>query len=115
MKKIQLLSPFMLAAALLLNHGNALAADAAKGRASFEKNGCWQCHGHLGQGGITGPKLAPDPKPLAVINAFVRNTTGPMPPYTESILTKAELEDIYAYLQSIPKTRDYKSIPQLNY
>jgi ubiquinol-cytochrome c reductase cytochrome c subunit len=114
MKTTQLLAPVAFAAALLFNHGNALAADAAKGKVAFVNNGCWQCHGFVGQGGITGPKLAPDPKPLEVINAFVRYTTGPMPPYPETILSKQDLEDIHAYLSSIPKARDYKTIPLLN-
>ena len=34
-----------LAAGVVLGHGAALAADAAKGKAAFMKNGCWQCHG----------------------------------------------------------------------
>jgi ubiquinol-cytochrome c reductase cytochrome c subunit len=103
------------AAIMTLSSGSAFAADAAKGKLAYEKNGCWQCHGFVGQGGITGPKLAPDPKPLEVINAFVRYTTGPMPPYPETILSKADMDDIYAYLKSIPKARDYKSIPLLNF
>jgi hypothetical protein len=32
----------------------ALAADAAKGKSAFMKNGCWQCHGEIGQGGCRG-------------------------------------------------------------
>ncbi len=103
-----------LAAGMLFNHG-ALAADAGKGKLAYEKNGCWQCHGFVGQGGVTGPKLAPDPKPFEVLNAFVRYTTGTMPPYPETILSKQDMDDIYAYLKSIPKSRDYKSIPQLNF
>ncbi len=34
-----------------------------KGKPPSCKYGCWQCHGTLGQGGVTGPKLAPDPMP----------------------------------------------------
>jgi mono/diheme cytochrome c family protein len=37
-----------------------------------------------------------------------------MPPYTEKVLSNDDLADIYAYLQSIPKPADYKSIPLLN-
>ena len=44
---------------------------------------------------------------------FIRNSNGPMPPYSEKILSKQDLDDIYAYLQAIPKGPDYKSIPQL--
>jgi len=89
------------------------AGSAEKGKAAFVKNGCWQCHGFAGQGANSGPKLAPDPKPLEFTSVFIRNSNGPMPPYSEKILSKQDLDDIYAYLQAIPKGPDYKSIPQL--
>ncbi len=34
--------------------------------------------------------------------------------YSDKILTEGDLEDIYAYLQSIPKPPDAKTIPLLN-
>jgi mono/diheme cytochrome c family protein len=37
-----------------------------------------------------------------------------MPPYQKAILSDADLADIHAYLQSVPKPPDYKSIPLLN-
>jgi mono/diheme cytochrome c family protein len=93
----------------------ALAAGSAdKGKAAYVKHGCWQCHGFSGQGGITGPKLAPDPMPLEALSAFVRNSRGAMPPYQSAILSEPDLADIHAYLQSLPKAKDYKSIPLLN-
>jgi hypothetical protein len=36
-----------------------------------------------------------------------------MPPFREAILPNADLEDIYAYLKSIPAAKDWKSIPLL--
>lgn len=90
------------------------AASAENGKAAFIKNGCWQCHGFAGQGGVTGPTLAPSPKPLSFISVFIRNSHGAMPPYAKVILSDADLADIYAYLQSIPQGKDYKSIPLLN-
>jgi ubiquinol-cytochrome c reductase cytochrome c subunit len=92
----------------------ALAADAAKGKSAFMKNGCWQCHGELGQGGAAGKTLAPKPMPFEAFNVFVRNSNGPMPPYPKEILSDADLADIHAYLQSIPAAKDYKSIPLLS-
>ena len=88
--------------------------DVAKGKANFERVGCYQCHGHQGQGGREGPRIA-DPVPLAwpALQAWVRTTSGDMPPYTPKVLSDAELIDIYAYLQSVPKAPDYKSIPLL--
>src|SRR5258705_12244306 len=89
--------------------------DAAKGKANFERVGCYQCHGHLGQGGREGPRIA-DPVPLAwpAFQAWVRTTSGDMPPYTPKVLSDQELTDIYAYIQSVPKAPDFKSIPLLS-
>ena len=115
MTLIRSLVTLAVAAACSFADVSAFAASADKGKSAYVKHGCWQCHGFVGQGGIAGPKLAPDPKPLAVISAFVRNTNGPMPPYTETILSNGDLADIHAYLASIPKGPDYKSIPILNY
>ncbi|MBV8513591.1 MAG: cytochrome c [Xanthobacteraceae bacterium] len=94
--------------------GAAFAGDAAKGKATFVRVGCYECHGHQGQGGIAGLKLAPDPLPYETLAAFVRSSSGPMPPYSDKILSDADLSDIYAYLASIPKPPDPKSIPALN-
>jgi len=92
----------------------AYSADAAKGKTAFMKNGCWQCHGDVGQGGVAGKTLAPKPMPLEAFNVFVRNSNGPMPPYPKEILSDADLADIHAYLLSIPAAKDYKSIPLLS-
>jgi ubiquinol-cytochrome c reductase cytochrome c subunit len=103
-----------LAAGLMISHGGAIAASAEKGKAAFIRHGCWQCHGFQGQGATSGAKLAPDPIPLEAFTAFVRTTDRAMPPYTEAVLSNEDLADIHAYLQSIPKPADYKSIPLLN-
>jgi ubiquinol-cytochrome c reductase cytochrome c subunit len=100
--------------ALLLGSGAASAASAEKGKAAYVQHGCWQCHGFQGQGAATGPKLAPDPIPVEAFTAFVRTTNRAMPPYSEAVLSDEELADIHAWLQSIPKSADYKSIPLLN-
>ena len=90
------------------------AGSAEKGKAAYVQHGCWQCHGFVGQGGVTGPKLAPNPMPPEAFSAFVRFTNGAMPPYQKAILPDGDLADIHAYLQSLPKAPDYKSIPLLN-
>ena len=104
-----------LAAGLALGSSAALAAgDAAKGKQNFMKYGCWQCHGTVGQGSpISGPKLAPDPIPLEAMSAFIRSSNRQMPPYREEVLPNADLADIHAYLSSVPKPPDYKTIPLL--
>lgn len=111
-------APLLVAAALLGLTGPALAQatslSAEKGRLAYVSNGCWQCHGFVGQGGVAGPKLAPDTKPLAYLDAFIRHTKGTMPPYSEKVLSTADLADIHAYLAAQPKTPDYRTIPLLN-
>jgi len=44
----------------------------------------------------------------------LRTTNRAMPPYREEVLSDADLADLYAYLQSIPKGPDPKTIPLLN-
>ena len=89
--------------------------DPVKGKANFDRVGCWQCHGREGQGGREGPRIAaPVPLAYAALAGFVRTTSGDMPPYTEKVLSNQELTDIYAYLQSIPAPPDHKTIPLLS-
>jgi mono/diheme cytochrome c family protein len=100
---------------MAIGSGAALAADAARGKIFFtQKYGCYQCHGTEGQGSaVTGPKLAPDPLPYDALSAFIRTSARNMPPFREAILPNADLEDIYAYLKSIPAAKDWKTIPLL--
>jgi mono/diheme cytochrome c family protein len=105
-----------LAAGLSVGQDHAFAASAEHGKTAYIQHGCWQCHGTLGQGSIAtsgGKRLAPDPMPWETFYAFVRSTNRTMPPYSEKILSDADLADIYAYMQSIPKPRDVNSIPLL--
>jgi ubiquinol-cytochrome c reductase cytochrome c subunit len=95
--------------------GAAPQGDAAKGKAAFERVGCWSCHGLQGQGGREGPRIAaPVPMAYAAMAGFVRTTSGDMPPYTEKVLSNQEMADIYAFLQSIPAPPDHKTIPLLS-
>ena len=114
MRRVSVVALAVLAAGAMSGSGSAFAASAEKGKAAYVQHGCWQCHGFQGQGGVTGPKLAPDPIPIEAFTAFVRTTDRAMPPYSEKVLSNEELADIHAYLQSVPKPADYKSIPLLN-
>jgi mono/diheme cytochrome c family protein len=87
--------------------------QAQNGKKLFDSYGCYQCHDHDGHGGA-GARLAPNPIPFAAFSKYVRQPTGEMPPYTKKVVTDQELADIYAYLQSIPKPPDAKTIPALN-
>ncbi|HKM87702.1 MAG TPA: cytochrome c, partial [Xanthobacteraceae bacterium] len=82
-----------LAAGLFLGQGDAIAASAENGKQVFMRAGCWQCHGTLGQGGVAGPKLAPDPLPFDALSSFVRTTNREMPAYREGVLSDADLAD----------------------
>ena len=96
---------------------NALAADAAKGKTTFVQHGCWQCHDYDGQGSVAtsnGKVIARTALPLDAFKSFVRTTNGAMPPYRPAVLTDDELDDIYAYLQSLPQPKAASDIPLLN-
>ena len=113
MRVVRLLALAALAAGLAVDQP-AEAASAEKGKVAYVKHGCWQCHGFVGQGAVTGPKLAPNPMPLPAFSAIVRFTNGPMPPYQKAILSDEDLADIHAWLLTLPTAPDYKSIPLLN-
>lgn len=99
---------------LAAGFNGALGASVDNGKRVYMAVGCVQCHGTVGQGGPAGPKIAPDPMPYDALAQFVRTTARSMPPYRETVLSNADLTDIYAYLQSIPKSPHPKDIPLLN-
>src|SRR5215813_7585552 len=91
------------------------AGDPVNGKRIFVADGCFYCHGTTGAGGgIAGPRLAPGPLPLEGVKAKVRTASGRMPVYSPAVLQDAEIADIWAYLQSIPKGKEAKDIPLLN-
>ena len=87
--------------------------NAQNGKKLFESIGCWQCHGHEGQGGA-GARIAPRPIAFAAFLKYVRAPADQMPPYTSKVVSDQELADIYAFLQSIPQPPAAKSVPILN-
>src|SRR5437016_3867721 len=76
--------------------------NADNGKRLFLKNGCYECHGTVGQGG-TGPRLAPRPLAAAALTAYVRKPAGGMPPYSTKVMPDSEVADIRAYLATIPE------------
>lgn len=91
------------------------AGDPLEGKRLFLADGCYQCHGTTGAGGgIAGPRLAPDPLPVQGVKAKLRTASGRMPVYSAALLTDAQIEDIVAYLRSIPGGPPAKDIPLLN-
>ena len=107
------------AAAASLAFGSAASAAGSpdKGKTAFIMHGCFQCHGTVGQGSVVtsrGKVLYDTELPVEAFIAFVRGTNRAMPAYSDKILSDADLTDIYAYLESLPKPADYKTIPLLN-
>ena len=90
------------------------AGDAGRGRQLFEKDGCYECHGHLGQGGRDGPRIAATRLSLQALTRYIRRPLGSMPAFTEKVLPDQDVRDIYAYLKSIPPAKSPKEIPLLN-
>jgi mono/diheme cytochrome c family protein len=80
----------------------AAAADAERGAESFQRFGCWTCHGYDGHGASTGPKIGPDPIPLDAMRAYIREPAN-MPPYTAAVMSDEEIADIHAWLQTRPQ------------
>jgi len=90
--------------------------DAANGKRVYVADGCYQCHGTVGQGSRpTGPHLAPQPLPYEAFAGQVRHPVNAMPPYTNVVLSEQELADIYAYLVSIPPLLDPKAAAILDH
>jgi mono/diheme cytochrome c family protein len=80
------------------------AGNADAGQQAYVKNGCYACHGREGQGSpTTGPRLGPNPVPLATFTGYVRAPRGQMPPYPEKTVSDAALADMLAFLQSRPR------------
>ncbi len=109
MKHFRLFSTLAAVAGLVLLTipSAAMAADAGDAERGFEtymRGGCFQCHGTVGQGPISGPKLAPNPLPMEAIRAYIRAPAQVMPPYVEAVLSDADVADIHAYLETIPPT-----------
>jgi mono/diheme cytochrome c family protein len=104
--------PFRLLVLILLAT-SAHAQDANRGKHLFMADGCYECHGTVGQGGAAAPRIAPDPFPAEAISTYIRQPGGVMPPYAQSVLSDRDTADIQAYLAGIPQPKAVKDIPLL--
>lgn len=111
MRTIVALMGLAFAAAML---GQSKSGNAENGKKLFVKFGCYTCHGYQGQGGAAGARLAPKPIALAALIAYARHPSGSMPPFTDKVVTDAELTDIHSFLASVPAPPAAKDIPLLN-
>lgn len=77
--------------------------DAGNGKKLFMADGCYECHGTVGQGSRpTGPRLATVPLSYEGFSQQLRHPADVMPPYTKLVVSDAQLADIYAYVRSLP-------------
>jgi mono/diheme cytochrome c family protein len=82
-----------------------LTGNAENGKRLFMRDGCYECHGNLGQGANGyGTRIAPDPISMQGIRNYIRNPSG-------KIVPDQDVADIYAYLKSVPRPVDIKNIP----
>lgn len=89
--------------------------DAKAGQQTFLADGCWECHGTVAQGGvISGPRLAHTALPFAAVLQQLRVPQNAMPPYEASVVSDADVANIYAWLESLPAPPSASSIPLLN-
>ncbi|MFQ6673109.1 MAG: c-type cytochrome, partial [Candidatus Tectimicrobiota bacterium] len=71
------------------------------GRALFFQYGCASCHGLKGQGGAVGLELDLDDLSLVDFHKEVRRGPKGMPAFMEGVLTDEEIDEMYAFLESI--------------
>ena len=85
--------------------------DAQKGKELYLKYSCYACHGYDGHGGA-GARLVPLAMTQSRFTAYVHNPRR-MPPYTDKVLTDAQLADLFAYIKSMPASPSAGQIPLL--
>jgi mono/diheme cytochrome c family protein len=79
----------------------------------YRNTGCFQCHSNEAQGGAQGPRLGPNPISFPRFIWYVRNPSGSMPTYTDSVMSDQDLADVYAFLEARAQPPEVSSIPLL--
>lgn len=92
----------------------AASGNAATGKHLYVADGCYQCHGYVGQGGSAGPHIARTALPFEGFVAQLRDPANEMPPYEAAVLSDKQVADIYAYLKSLPAPPKANDIAILN-
>ena len=87
------------------------AGSAQHGKELYLKYSCYACHGYDGHGGA-GARLVPLAMTVGRFTAYVHNPRR-MPPYTEKVLSDAQLADLFAYITSLPSSPSADQIPLL--
>ena len=98
----------------LAQQAAAPAGDIENGKKHYTTDGCYQCQGTLGNGAdLTVPKLANTELPFDAFLMQLRHPANDMPPYEAKIISDKTVADIYAYMKSLPKSPDAKTLPLL--
>jgi mono/diheme cytochrome c family protein len=114
-QRLMILAPLALAWFAATAFPQAKPGNAENGKRLYMRNGCYQCHGTVGQGGRAGPRLAQIKLPVGGFIAFVRNPpSSDMPQYRVKIMSDQELADVYAHIKSFPVPLAANSIAILN-
>lgn len=96
---------------------NAASVDAANGKRVYLADGCFMCHGRVGQGGAMNypaPAIAKLEMPVESFVSYLRDAPNDMPAYSTDVLSDKEAADIHAFLQSLPGRKPAKEFPLLN-
>ena len=91
--------------------------DAANGKRVYLADGCFTCHGRVGQGGAynsPAPILANTALPFDGFKGQIRNPVNDMPAFSNANLSDKDIADIYAFVRSLPGPRSAKDIAILN-
>jgi mono/diheme cytochrome c family protein len=108
---------FSAAALTMAQAQDAPPGDAANGKRVFLADGCFTCHGRVGQGGAyngPAPRLAQTALPFDGFKGQIRNPVNDMPAYSDANLSDKDIADIYAFVRSLPGPRSAKDIAILN-
>ena len=91
------------------------ADDVERGRQLYMANGCFSCHGTVGQGGERSgaPKLAPDTYPFEAFRVLVRTPREAMPRFDVKFVSEEQLQLMHRYLSSVPRGAAAKDIAAL--
>jgi mono/diheme cytochrome c family protein len=94
------------------SQGSVAGGDAKNGKGLYLNYKCYACHGYSGQNG-PGTRLVPTRMTLPAFTAYIRNPRQ-MPPYTAKVVPDRELADIWAYIQTLPRSPAAKDVALLN-
>ena len=115
---LSVLARQLVGAGLWLMGATALAQtgdDVERGRELYMRNGCFSCHGTVGQGGERSgaPKLAPDTYLFEVFKLLVRTPREAMPRFDPRYVSDEDLLAMHRYLSAQPRATAAREIPAL--